>query len=84
MLKTEISPGHLRGTGFGLCQWPDTASVSAAPLLAILLMRLMANNITADFQFSVLLDFLAIVFMILGVQEPDWLPGLRGYPLLLG
>lgn len=83
-LMTDISPGHLRSKGFGFCQLLDTASVSATSLLAILLKWLKANNITAVFQFAVFLDFLAIVFMILGVQEPDWLPGPCGYALLLG
>ena len=76
-LMADISPEHLRGASFGLRQSLDTIGAFAGPLLAILLMWLFANNITAVFWFAVIPAFLAMLFMIFGVQEPDQPPGLR-------
>ena len=76
-LMADISPEHLRGASFGLRQSLDTIGAFAGPLLAILLMWLFANNITAVFWFAVIPAFLAMLFMIFGVQEPDRPPGLR-------
>ena len=76
-LMADISPQHLRGASFGLRQSLDTIGAFAGPLLAILLMWLFANNITAVFWFAVIPAFLAMLFMIFGVQEPDRPPGLR-------
>lgn len=76
-LIADISPEHLRGASFGLRQSLDTIGAFAGPLLAILLMWLYANDITAVFWFAVIPAFLAMAFMIFGVQEPDRPPGLR-------
>ena len=76
-LMADISPEHLRGASFGLRQSLDTIGAFAGPLLAILLMWLFANNITAVFWFAVIPAFMAMAFMIFGVQEPDRPPGLR-------
>jgi len=76
-LVAEISPEALRGASFGLRQSLDTVGAFAGPLLAILLMWLFANNITAVFWFAVIPAFLAMFFMIFGVQEPNRPPGLR-------
>ena len=76
-LIADISPEHLRGASFGLRQSLDTIGAFSGPLLAILLMWLFANNFTAVFWFAVIPAFLAMLFMIFGVQEPDRPPGLR-------
>ena len=76
-LVADISPEPLRGASFGLRQSLDTIGAFAGPLLAILLMWLFANNITAVFWFAVIPAFLAMFFMIFGVQEPNRPPGLR-------
>ena len=76
-LMADISPGHLRGASFGLRQSLDTIGAFAGPLLAMLLMWLFANNIAAVFWFAVIPAFLAMAFMIFGVQEPERPPGLR-------
>lgn len=76
-LMADISPEHLRGASFGLRQSLDTMGAFAGPLLAIILMWLFASNITAVFWFAVIPAFLAMLFMIFGVQEPDRPPGLR-------
>lgn len=76
-LMADISPEHLRGASFGLRQSLDTVGAFAGPLLAILLMWLFANNIKAVFWFAVIPAFLAMFFMIYGVQEPERSPTLR-------
>ena len=76
-LMADIAPEHLRGASFGLRQSLDTIGAFAGPLLAILLMWLYANDIKAVFWFAVIPAFLAMAFMIFGVQEPDRPPGLR-------
>lgn len=76
-LVADISPEPLRGASFGLRQSLDTIGAFAGPLLAILLMWLFADNITAVFWFAVIPAFLAMFFMIFGVQEPNRPPGLR-------
>ncbi len=76
-LMADIAPEHLRGASFGLRQSLDTIGAFAGPLLAILLMWLYANDIKTVFWFAVIPAFLAMAFMIFGVQEPDRPPGLR-------
>ena len=76
-LMADISPEHLRGASFGLRQSLDTIGAFSGPLLAILLMWLYANDITAVFWFAIIPAFLAMAFMIFGVQEPDRPAGLR-------
>jgi MFS family permease len=76
-LVADISPGHLRGASFGLRQSLDTIGAFAGPSLAILLMWMFANNITAVFWFAVIPAFLAMAFMIFGVKEPERPPELR-------
>lgn len=76
-LMADISPEHLRGASFGLRQSLDTLGAVAGPLLAIFLMWLYANNITAVFWFAVIPAFLSMTFMIFGVQEPERPANLR-------
>ena len=45
----DITPSHLRGTSYGLRQSLDTVDAFAGPLLTVLLMTLLANDIRAMF-----------------------------------
>jgi MFS family permease len=76
-LIADISPDHLRGASFGLRQSLDTVGAFAGPLLAILFMWLLANDIVAVFWLAVLPGFLAMAFIIFGVHEPERPAGLR-------
>ena len=76
-LLADISPEHLRGASFGLRQSLDTIGAVAGPLLAIALMWLHTNNITAVFWIAVVPAFLSMAFIVIGVQEPQRPPGLR-------
>jgi len=70
-LIADISPAELRGASFGLRQSLDTVGAFVGPLLAIVLMWLLANDIRAVFWFAVIPAFLAMFLIIYGVSEPD-------------
>ncbi len=69
-LVADITPPAIRGTAFGVRQALDTVGAFAGPLLAILLMAAYANDFRAVFWWAVVPAALAMLFMILGVQEP--------------
>ncbi len=69
-LLAGIAPAHLRGACFGLRQSLDTVGATAGPLLAILLMALLAGDIRAVLWFAVLPAWLAVLCLVLGVEEP--------------
>jgi MFS family permease len=70
-LVADIAPPHLRGASFGLRQALDTVGAFLGPLLAIVLMLLLANDFRAVFWFAVIPAFLAVALLLLGVQEPQ-------------
>ena len=70
-LIADISPMAIRGASFGLRQSLDTVGAFIGPLLAIVLMWLLANNITGVFWFAAVPAFLAMFLMIYGVADPD-------------
>ncbi|MES0403696.1 MAG: MFS transporter [Hyphomicrobium sp.] len=70
-LIADISPRELLGASFGLRQSLDTVGAFVGPLLAILLMLLLANDIKSVFWFAVIPAFLAMFLIIYGVKEPD-------------
>ncbi len=76
-LVADISPPHLRGASFGLRQSLDTVGAFVGPLLAILLMWLLANDIKAVFWFAVVPAFASMLLILFAVAEPDRPPGLR-------
>jgi len=76
-LIADISPAELRGASFGLRQSLDTVGAFIGPLLAIVLMWLLADDIKAVFWFAVIPAFLAMFLIIYGVSEPDRPAGMR-------
>jgi MFS family permease len=76
-LVADISPVRLRGASFGLRQSLDTVGAFVGPLLAILLMWLLANDIKAVFWFAVIPAFASMLLILFAVAEPDRPPGLR-------
>jgi MFS family permease len=69
-LIADITPVKLRGASYGLRQSLDTVGAFAGPLLAILLMLWLANDIRAVFWFAVIPAFIAVVVLIVWVKEP--------------
>lgn len=68
-LVSDITPPELRGASYGLRQFLDTIGAVAGPLLALVLMALLANNIRAVFWFAVIPACLAVAFLWVGVKE---------------
>ncbi len=66
----DIAPAHLRGACYGLRQSLDTVGAVAGPLLAILFMGLLANDIRAVFWIAVIPAFVAVAILVFGVREP--------------
>ena len=66
----DIAPAHLRGACYGLRQSLDTVGAVAGPLLAILFMALLANDIRAVLWIAVIPAFLAVAILVFGVREP--------------
>ena len=68
-LVAEISPPQLRGASFGLRQGLDSVGAFLAPLIAIGLMLLTADNYRLVFWFAALPALLAVVLLMTGVKE---------------
>jgi MFS family permease len=70
-LVAEITPPEQRGAAYGLRQSLDSVGAFLGPLLAVLLMALLANDIRAVLWVAVVPAFLAVLVLALGVREPD-------------
>lgn len=69
-LVADVAPAAIRGACFGLRQSMDTVGAVLGPALAMALMVLLANNIKHVLWFAVLPAFLAVLLIVLGVEEP--------------
>lgn len=69
-LIADVTPADIRGRAFGLRQAMDTAGAFTGPLLAIGLMVLFAGNMRAVFWVAVIPAALAVVCVLVGVEEP--------------
>jgi MFS family permease len=70
-LVADLSPPHLRGASFGLRQALDTVGAFAGPVIAIVAMGLMANDMRAVFWIAVIPALAAMVILLVFVDEPD-------------
>jgi len=69
-LVTDLAPPEVRGAAFGLRQSMDTVGAVLGPLIAILLMWLLANDIRAVLWWAVLPGIVAVLLLI-RLPEPD-------------
>ncbi len=69
-LIADLAPPEIRGAAYGLRQALDTVGAFAGPLLAIALMVLWAGDFRTVFWFAVIPAALAVLLLVLGVQEP--------------
>jgi MFS family permease len=69
-LVADITPGEARGAAFGLRQGLDTVGAVFGPLLAMGLMVLLAGNIRLVFAWAVVPATIAVLLLVIGVQEP--------------
>jgi len=82
-LIADIAPAGARGRSFGLRQALDTVGAVCGPLLALAGMAYFAGDFRAVFWIAVVPALLAVVLIIVGVDEPAGLRGGRRTPLRL-
>jgi MFS family permease len=70
-LVADLSPPHLRGASFGLRQALDTVGAFAGPVVAIVAMGLLANDIRAVFWIAVIPALVSVTILLVFVHEPD-------------
>ena len=68
-LVADVTPEAIRGRAYGVRQALDTAGAFIGPLLAIALMALFADDMRTVFWFAVIPAGLAVLFVLLGVED---------------
>jgi sugar phosphate permease len=69
-LVGDIAPAHLRGACYGLRQSLDTVGACVGPLLAVAFMALFADDIRTVLWIAVVPALLAVLLLVVGVEEP--------------
>jgi MFS family permease len=69
-LVADVAPPAIRGACFGLRQSMDTVGAFLGPLLAILMMFLLANDIRQVLWFAVLPAFVTVLLIVFGIEDP--------------
>ncbi len=68
-LVADVTPESIRGRAYGVRQALDTAGAFIGPLLAIALMALFAGDMRTVFWFAVIPAGLAVLFVLIGVED---------------
>lgn len=74
-LVADLTEPGARGAAFGVRQSLDTIGAFTGPLVAIVLMMVLAGNIRAVFAWAVVPAVMAVVLLVFGVEEPGRDPG---------
>lgn len=69
-LIADVVPPQQHGTAYGLRQSLDSAGAFIGPLLAVVFMAWMANNIRAVLWFAVAPAFIAVLLLAIAIREP--------------
>jgi len=69
-LVADVTPPEIRGLAFGVRQGLDTVGAFVGPMLAIGLMFALADNIRGVFAWAVVPAAIAVLLLVLGVEEP--------------
>lgn len=69
-LVADVAPAEIRGACFGLRQSMDTIGAVLGPALAMVLMVLLAGNIKHVLWFAVIPAVVAVVLIMVGIEEP--------------
>jgi MFS family permease len=82
-LVADVTPPEIRGAAYGIRQALDTAGAFMGPLLAVALMALYADDFRAVFWWAAVPAALAVLLIVVGVQEPDGIKATakRGWPI---
>ena len=70
-LVADITPPTLRGTAYGLRQTLDSIGAFLGPLMAMLLMGWLANDIRTVLWFGVIPAVIAVTLLAVAVREPE-------------
>jgi len=70
-LVADVTPVAVLGSAFGLRQALDTVGAFLGPLLAIVLMFLLANDIRAVLWVAVIPAVIAVSLILFGIREPQ-------------
>ena len=70
-LVADITPADLRGAAYGLRQALDSVGAFVGPLLALLFMSALGNDIKAVLWVAVVPALISVTLLILGVHEPE-------------
>jgi MFS family permease len=70
-LIADITPDGLRGSAYGLRQSLDSVGAVLGPLLAIVFMAWLANDIRAVLWVAVVPAFIAVGLLVVAVREPE-------------
>lgn len=73
-LIADIVPPSQRGTAYGLRQSLDSAGAFIGPLLAVIFMAWLANNIKAVLWIAVAPAFIAVLLLVVAIREPAHAP----------
>ena len=79
-LIADITPPQLRGAAYGLRQSLDSVGAFLGPLLAVLFMFWLANDIKAVLWVAVVPAFIAVLLLVIAIREPESaapVPGVR-------
>lgn len=69
-LVADITPPAIRGAAFGLRQSLDTIGAFTGPLVAMVLMVVLAGDIRSVFAWAIVPAAIAVVLLVFGVEEP--------------
>jgi MFS family permease len=70
-LVADLTPQPLRGAAYGLRQALDSVGAMAGPVLAVLLMNWLANDIRGVMWVAVAPAFMAVTLLLIYVREPQ-------------
>ena len=69
-LVADFTPPQLRGAAYGLRQSLDSVGAFVGPLLAVIFMIWLANNIKSVLWVAVVPAFIAVFLLVIAVHEP--------------
>jgi len=70
-LVADLTPSTAHGAAYGLRQSLDTVGAVVGPLLAMVLMALLADDIRAVLWGAVVPGMLSVLLLVVGVSEPE-------------
>ncbi len=68
-LVADVTPPEIRGRAYGVRQALDTAGAFIGPVIAIVLMALLANDMRAVFWLALIPAAIAVVLVLVGVED---------------